>query len=64
MSGNDIAGRRIKRDNELLDLIARLTGLAEAIDALHQPMILGACQECNHLWPCRTHVLLHPEEKA
>jgi hypothetical protein len=44
------------------DEIERFRAELDAIDALHQPIILGACRQCNCMWPCQTHVLLHPEE--
>ena len=42
--------------------IERLRAERDAIDALHQPIIVGACRQCNCTWPCQTHVLLHPKE--
>jgi len=39
--------------------------LLDAIDALHHPVPSGkgdeVCNDCAFFWPCRTHLLLHPE---
>jgi len=40
--------------------------LLDAINALHHPVPSGkgdeVCTACASFWPCRTHLLLHPEE--
>ena len=43
--------------------VERLRAEHDAIDALHQPIGKpAACCTCWKAWPCRTHLLLHPEE--
>lgn len=44
--------------------VERLRAEREAIEAIHQPMGKpAACCTCWKSWPCRTHLLLHPEDE-
>lgn len=47
------------------DEIERLRAALDAIDARHVPDDLKwwCCEDGND-WPCRTHLLLHPEEAS
>jgi hypothetical protein len=51
---------------EAADEIERLLAERDAIDALHQPEAQFDREWCcvcfTEPWPCKTHVLLHPEE--
>lgn len=62
---NDFSGSTVR---QLAIEVQRLRAEREAIDALHQPVTSGeddeVCDECVFFWPCRTHVLLHPEEAS
>ena len=78
MSGDDIVERLrsqhsdvrqgaiySKQEDPAWDATADAADLLDAIDALHQPehSISGTyCCLCIELWPCETHVLLHPKE--
>ena len=51
--------------------IKRLRAERDDVEALHQRKLIVyrpnddhdvICNECDKPWPCRTHVLLHPEE--
>ena len=51
--------------------IERLRAERDAVEALHQRKVIVhrpnddhdvICNECDKPWPCRTYVLLHPEE--
>lgn len=51
--------------------IERLRAERDAVEALHQRKLIVyrpnddhdvICNECDKPWPCRTYVLLHPEE--
>ncbi len=57
-----ILAREVLRRQAQID---KLQAERDAVDALHQPehSISGTyCCLCIELWPCETHVLLHPEE--
>ncbi len=53
------------QEHAALAEIERLQAVLDAIDALHQPDAAPEhdpqCTACRRFWPCRTHVLLHPE---
>lgn len=49
--------------------IVRLRAVLDAIDALHQPNWHDNsgrnpkwCDTCDEVWPCDTHLLIHPQE--
>jgi hypothetical protein len=43
---------------------AEAAKLIDAIDALHEVSRIedAICVECESVWPCETHLLLHPED--
>lgn len=53
-----VRGGVYSRDRaNVLDAVAVL----DALDALHQPYArTAACNGCRAIWPCDTHLLLHP----
>lgn len=50
------------------DEIVRLRAVLDAVDALHQPYESHiphmTCECCGYIWPCDTHLLIHPDVPA
>lgn len=47
------------------DEIEKLRSLLDGVDNLHRKIRVGTdelCDQCDDIWPCVTHVFLHPEE--